>query len=140
MTRKVLLALAALVALATVPVAAGGAEHRSEAAMASTSPAPPLPRILSASVVTGTKYGKAVRVSYCYRSLPTEPAKRPYRLHLTMENLSDGLPPLTIPWRVIKRCATVNTPVGGIKPPYLLRYSTESRRGTWSKQAQMRVR
>jgi len=57
-----------------------------------------------------------------FASLPGDPWKRPWRLHLTVENLRDGFPPLTIPWKVTKRCATVATPVGPIKPPYQLRY------------------
>lgn len=102
-------------------------------------PIPKLPRILSARVVTGTRYGTAVRVSYCFRSLPSDPRTRPWRLHLTVENLRDGLPPLSIGWKVTKRCATVTQPVGGIKPPYLLRYSVEPVRGTWSRQGQIRL-
>lgn len=101
---------------------------------------PPLPRILSVRVVAGTRYGKAIRVRYCFRSLSSNPLRRPWRLHLTVENLRDKLPPLTVPWRVKTRCALVTQPVGGIKPPYLLRYSVESRQGTWSKQATMPVR
>ena len=101
---------------------------------------PALPRLLSARVVSGTKYGKAIRVQYCFRSLPTDTARRPWRLHLTVENLRDNLPPLTVPWRVRKRCAVVIQPVGGIKPPYLLRYSVESRQGTRSAQAKRTLR
>ncbi len=102
-------------------------------------PVPELPRILSARVVTGTKYGTAVRVSYCFRSLPSDPWRKPWRLHLTVENLSDGFPPLSIGWKVSERCGVVTQPVGGIKPPYLLRYSVETIGGTWSNQGQIRL-
>jgi hypothetical protein len=78
-------------------------------------------------------------VSYCFRSLPTTPARKPWRLHLTVENLGDGLPPLSHGWPVRKRCATVIHPAGGIKPPYLLRYSVQTRVGTWSKQGLRRI-
>ena len=102
-------------------------------------PLPVLPRIVSARIVTGTKYGKAVRVSYCFRSPPSDPRLRPMQLHLTVDNLSDDLPPLSIGWQVTKRCATVDQPVGPLKPPYVLRYSVVSKAGTWSKQGQMRL-
>jgi hypothetical protein len=101
---------------------------------------PALPRITSARVVTGTRYGRAIRVSYCYSSLPTDPWRRPRRLHLTVENLNDRLPPLSNGWAVTRRCATVTHPVGPIKPPYLLRYETESVNGTRSKEGKLRVR
>jgi hypothetical protein len=101
---------------------------------------PPLPRILSARIVTGTKYGKAVRVSYCFRTMPTNPWRRPSRLHLTLDNRRDKLPPLSVGWKVTKRCGTITHPVGPIKRPYLLRYSVESRRGTWSKRVEIAVR
>lgn len=103
-------------------------------------PLPPLPRIVSARIVTGTKYGKAVRVSYCFRSLPSDPRLRPMQLHLTVDNLSDDLPPLSIGWKVTKRCATVDHPVASLKPPYVLRYSVVSQTGTMSEQGQMRLR
>lgn len=101
---------------------------------------PELPRIVSARVVLGTKYGTAVRVSYCFSSLPTDPSTRPSRLHLTVENLQDNLPPLGVGWTVTQRCDTVDHPVGGIQQPYLLRYSVESQTGTWSKQATIRLK
>lgn len=41
---------------------------------------------------------------------------------------------------VHRRRATVIHPLGGIKPPYLLRYSVGSRRDTWSKLAKMPVK
>jgi hypothetical protein len=107
---------------------------------ASTRSAPALPRIVSARVVRGTAFGKGVRVSYCFRSLPKDPWKRPWRLHLTVENYQDDLPPLTTGWRVTKRCATVTLPVGPIKPPYALRYSVESRRATRSTIGSMGVK
>lgn len=103
-------------------------------------PIPELPRILSARLVSGTKFGKAVRVSYCFRSLPSDPRTRPWRLHLTVENLRDDLPPLSVGWEVTTRCATITHPVGGIKPPYLLRYSVEPVSGTYSKQGLIRLR
>jgi hypothetical protein len=102
--------------------------------------APELPRILSARVVLGTKYGTAVRVSYCFSSLPSDPARRPWRLNLTLDNLQDGFPPLSIPWEVTERCATVIHPVGGIQQPYVLRYDVESARGTRSKQGLVRLK
>jgi hypothetical protein len=112
-------------------------------ATASTSPAarrnPRLPKITSARLVSGTRYGKAVRVGYCYASLPQDPWTRPRRLHLTVDNLRDTLPPLSNGWKVTKRCATVVQPVGPIKPPYLLRYETESVRGTRSKEGTLRI-
>jgi hypothetical protein len=103
-------------------------------------PIPELPRILSARLVSGTKFGKAVRVSYCFRSLPRDPRTRPSRLILTVDNLRDGFPPLSVGWPVAKRCGTVTHPVGGIKPPYVLRYTVEPVRGTWSEQGLIRLR
>jgi hypothetical protein len=101
---------------------------------------PELPRILSARVVLGTKLGTAVRVSYCYRALPDDPASRPGRLHLTVDNVKDGLPPLSIGWPVTTRCNTVVHPVAAIQQPYVLRYTTESRDGTMrSAQGQLRL-
>lgn len=102
-------------------------------------PIPELPRILSARLVSGTKFGKAVRLSYCFRSLPADPRIRPRVLSVTVENLRDDLPPLNIGWQVKKRCATIIHPVGGIKPPYLLRYSVEPVNGTYSRQGQIRL-
>jgi hypothetical protein len=102
-------------------------------------PVPELPQILSTRVVTGTAYGKAVRVSYCFRSLPSDPRIRPSRLHLTVENLRDNLPPLSVGWRVTKRCGTIDHPIGPIKPPYLLRYSVETVSGNWSRRGQIRL-
>jgi hypothetical protein len=101
---------------------------------------PPLPRIRTARIVTGTRYGKAVRVSYCFSALSSDPDRRPWRLRLTVDNLKDGFPPLSHGWPVTRRCGTIIHPVGGIKGPYVLRYSVESRSGTWSKHAQMRVK
>lgn len=121
----------------------GQAPQRTRAAaiiLHGASRTPPLPNIRSARIVMTEKYGRAARVSYCFRSLTSDVWRRPWRLHLTLENLADALPPLSIPWRVTKRCTVVTQPVGGIKPPYLLRYAVESRRGTWSKRAQMRIR
>jgi hypothetical protein len=100
---------------------------------------PPLPKILSARIVTGTRYGTAVRVSYCFSALPTASTRKPWRLHLTVDNLGDGFPPLSHGWLVTRRCQTVIHPVGGIKPPYVLRYSVETRVGTWSKQGLRRI-
>lgn len=100
---------------------------------------PELPRILSARVVLGTRYGTAVRVSYCFRSLPSDPSLRPGRLLLTVDNVGDGLPPLNVGWQVTSRCATIDHPVGGIQQPYVLRYSVESQAGTRSEQHQIRL-
>lgn len=116
-----------------------GAKAFSDTTLRSAGAGPPLPRILSARVVTGTRYGTAVRVSYCFGVLPTAPARKPWRVHLTVDNLGDGFPPLSHGWPVKRRCATVVHPVGGIKPPYVLRYSVETRVGTWSKQGLRRV-
>lgn len=102
-------------------------------------PLPQVPRILRARVVTGTKYGTAVRVSYCFRSLPRDPWLRPARLHLTVDNIRDGFPPLSVGWEVKKRCGTITHPVGGIKPPYVLRYSVESVRGSISDDVQIPI-
>jgi hypothetical protein len=102
-------------------------------------PIPELPRILSARLVSGTKFGKAVRLSYCFRSLPTDPRIRPWRLSVTVDNLRDGLPPLNVGWEVTKRCGTIIHPVGGIKPPYQLRYSVEPVSGTYSRQGKIRL-
>jgi len=101
--------------------------------------APALPTIVSARVVLGTKYGTAVRVSYCFKSLPSDPSIRPARLILTVDNLRDDLPPLSVGWIVTTRCNTVVHPVGGLQQPYVLRYTTESRSGAWSKQGQVRL-
>jgi hypothetical protein len=99
---------------------------------------PSLPRLRSARLVS-TKHGTAVRVSYCFASMPADSSRRPARLHLALENLRDKLPPLSVGWTVARRCGTILHPVGPIKRPYLLRYSVESRRGTWSKRAQIRL-
>jgi Putative Ig domain len=105
--------------------------------------APDLPRIRSARLVRATHRGtsyRAVRVSYCFRSLPPNPARRPARLHLAVENLRDNLPPLSVGWRITRRCGVVTHPVGPIKPPYLLRISVESRSGTLSRQVSRRLK
>jgi hypothetical protein len=101
---------------------------------------PPLPVIRRAQVVTRTAYGRGIRVVYCFRTLPTNPWMRPWKLQLTVENLRDTLPPLSAAWTVTRRCGTVVHPVGPIKPPYLLRYSVESRRSTRSKVATITLR
>ncbi|HEU0246341.1 MAG TPA: hypothetical protein VFR38_04575 [Gaiellaceae bacterium] len=116
----------------------GAREEQSRAA--NSTAAPELPRILSARVVLGTKFGTAVRVSYCYNTLPSDPSLRPGRLLLTVDNLQDGLPPLGLGWPVTTRCNTVIHPVGGIQQPYVLRYTTESRAGTRSRQGVLRLR
>jgi hypothetical protein len=99
---------------------------------------PSLPKIKDIRVVRAN-YGKAVRVSYCFGSMPTDPWRRPARLHLTIENLRDKLSPVSVGWRVTERCGSITHPVGPIKPPYLLRYAVESRRSTWSKRGQIRL-
>jgi hypothetical protein len=101
---------------------------------------PKLPRTLSARVVTGTRIGKALRVSYCFEQLPTNVWTRPWRLRLTLDNVRDKRLPVSIPWRVKKRCATVLQTVGGIKLPYVLRYYVVSRRDTRSAEKTIRVR
>ncbi len=101
---------------------------------------PDLPRILSARVVLGTKFGTAVRVSYCYASLPSDPSRRPARLRLTVDNLKDDLPPLSLGWPVTTRCNTVIHPVSAIQQPYVVRYTTESQSGAWSEQGLLRLR
>jgi hypothetical protein len=111
--------------LSGTSLGAGGESDRHT----SVSAVPELPRILSARVVLGTKFGTAVRVSYCYGSLPSDPSSRPGRLHLTVDNLRDGFPPLSVGWAVTSRCNTVVHPVGGIQQPYVLRYMTESADG-----------
>lgn len=103
-------------------------------------PVPELPRILSTRLVSGTIFGKAVRVSYCFRSLPRDPLLRPGRLILTVDNLRDDLPPLSHGWEVTKRCGTITHPVGPLQPPYVLRYSVEAVGGTYSNQGLIRLR
>jgi hypothetical protein len=110
------------------------------AATSSTRAAPKLPKALNARLVTGTRFGKAVRVTYCFRSMPTNPWTRPWRLHLTLDNVRDGQLPLSIPWKVPKRCGTIFHPVGGIKPPYELRYFVASRLDTRSPEAKISLR
>ena len=99
---------------------------------------PTLPRIVSARI-TNSSRGKVVRVRYCYRSMPADAWRRPALLHLALENVRDKLPPLSVGWTVKTRCGTILHPVGPLKAPYLLRYSTESRRGTFSARAQIRL-
>ncbi|MFN0153111.1 MAG: Vps62-related protein [Gaiella sp.] len=117
----------------------GAGNPRDALDQSAASSAPALPETLSARVEHGTPYGKAMEVSYCFPTLRTPPSKRPRRLHLSVENVKDNLPPLSVGWEVAKRCAKVIHPIGPIKPPYLLRYSVESRTGTRSKPAVVRV-
>jgi len=137
-TRR-LVGLVTLLAVALIPgpalaaaTAGGGAGERSQGA-------PELPRILSARVVLGTKFGTTVRVSYCFRSLSKDPHRGPWRLHLTVDNLKDGNPPLSIGWEVPTRCGTIVHPVGGIQQPYVLRYFVASRLDTRSEERQIRL-
>lgn len=99
---------------------------------------PPLAKIKAAKLVP-TKIGRALRVHYCFASLPTAPSRRPTRLHITVENRQDSLPPLTTGWRITKRCNTVLHHLGPIKPPYVFTYAVQSRTGTWSKRVPIRV-
>jgi Putative Ig domain len=101
---------------------------------------PPLPSRVTARRVTSSKYGRALRVSYCFSSLSRNAYRRPWRLHLTLDNTRDKRPPLSVPWTVSRRCASVIHPAAGIRRPYVLRYSVESRRGTRSKHAQISIR
>lgn len=103
-------------------------------------PVPRLPRILSAQLVDRAGFGKAVRVSYCFGSLPDDLWTKPARLHVSVDNVRDDQGPLSVGWRVLARCDTILHPVGYIKPPYLLRYSVETIRGTRSKRGQIRLR
>lgn len=134
--------MVALIVMSFVAASPGSVRAAESERMAArhTSGAPQLPRILSARVVLGTKYGTAVRVLYCFSSLPSDPSRRPGRLHVTVDNLNDGAPPLSVGWEVTERCGTVIHPVGGIQQPYLLRYSVESRSGIWSEQANIRLK
>lgn len=109
-------------------------------AITTASLAPKLPRMLTARLVSGTRVGRAVRVRYCFGLLPKNPWTRPWRLHLTLDNVRDKQLPLSIPWRVRSRCGTILHPVGGIKVPYVLRYFVASRRDTRSQEAQIAVR
>jgi hypothetical protein len=102
-------------------------------------PVPQLPKIVSARLVDRAGSGRAVRVSYCFPSLPSDLWTKPARLHVSVDNLRDDLGPLGVGWRVTSRCDTVLHPVGYIKPPYLLRYSVETIRGTRSKRGQIRL-
>ena len=102
-------------------------------------PVPQLPRILDARVVDRAASGKAVRVSYCFRSIPRSLWTKPSRLNVSVDNPRDDLGPLGIGWRVTTRCDTIIHPVGLIKPPYVLRYSVETIRGTRSKRGQIQL-
>jgi hypothetical protein len=102
-------------------------------------PVPRLPKILDARLVDREGYGKAVRVSYCFRSLPRDLWTKPAQLHLSVDNPRDQQGSLSIGWRVTTRCDTIIHPVGSIQPPYVLRYSVETIRGTRSKRRQMRL-
>src|SRR5687767_10957516 len=62
-------------------------------------------------------------------ALPSDPSSRPGRLHLTVDNVRDDLPPVSVGWQVTSRCNTVVHPVGGLQQPYVLRYTTESADG-----------
>ena len=102
-------------------------------------PVPQLPRIVDARLVDRATSGRAVRVSYCFRSIPTSLWMKPSRLNVSVDNLRDDLGPVSVGWRVTARCDTILHPVGYIKPPYVLRYSVETIRGTRSKRGQLRV-
>jgi hypothetical protein len=102
-------------------------------------PVPRLPRILSARLVDRGGSGRAVRVSYCFSSLPGDLWTKPSRLHVSVDNPRDALGALGVAWRVTSRCDTIIHPVGFIKPPYVLRYSVESIRGIRSKRGQIRL-
>jgi hypothetical protein len=128
-----------LLIAALVPGSAIGAANMKGRAGERSQGVPELPRILSAQVVLGTKYGTAVRVSYCFRLLSTDAYRGPWRLHLTVDNMKDGNPPLSIGWEVPKRCGTIVHPVGGIQQPYVLRYFVASRFDTRSGERQIRL-
>jgi len=85
------------------------------------------------------KSGNAVRVGYCFGSMPANPWTRPWRLNLALDNRRDGQPPLSIAWKIPERCGTILHPVGGIKAPYTLRYYVESARDTRSRVEQIAV-
>lgn len=102
-------------------------------------PVPQLPRILDARLVDRAASGRAVRVSYCFRSLPSSLWTKPSRLNVSVDNVRDALGPLGVGWRVTTRCDTILHPVGLIRPPYVLRYSVETVRGTRSKRGQIKL-
>ena len=102
-------------------------------------PVPQLPRILEARLVDRGASGRAVRVSYCFRSIPSSLWTKPSRLNVSVDNLRDDLGALGVGWRVTARCDTILHPVGFIKPPYVLRYSVETVRGIRSKRGQIRL-
>lgn len=101
---------------------------------------PDLPQRMDARLVTGTEYGKAVRISYCFRSLPTDLSRRPWRLPVTILSASNGDQSHGYEALVTTRCGTLTYPVVGIDPPYVVRYVVVSKNGTYSKRAQIAVR
>jgi hypothetical protein len=100
---------------------------------------PELPQTLEARIVTGTEYGKAVRIAYCFRSLPSDPSRRPALLAVTVMSANDRLQSHGYNSRVSKRCDTVTYPLTGIPPPYVLSYVVVSEHGTYSKRGEARV-
>ena len=99
--------------------------------------APPLPRILSARVVSGTMFGRGLRTSYCFDSLRSSAAK-PWRLYIMLDNPRDGFAPISIAWLVRKRCAVVVQPMGDVRSPYMMRYFVQSANDVRSPTRQMR--
>lgn len=123
--------------MTTYSVTAGnGRPGRTTVSVSDT--APPLPTIRSARVVSGTKYGRGLRTSYCFNSI-MPPAKARWRLYIILDNPRDKLPPISIPWVVRERCDVVVQPVGGAKAPYVMRYFVQTINGTRSPTKQLRL-
>jgi hypothetical protein len=101
---------------------------------------PDLPQRIDARLVTGTEYGKAVRISYCFRSQPKDLSRRPWRLPVTILSASNRDQSHGYEALVRTRCGTLTYPVVGIDPPYVVSYVVVSKNGTYSKRAQVAVR
>ena len=88
--------------------------------------APALPRFRA------RRDGDRVIVNYCFASMPSDARRRPWRIQLAVDNVSDSLPPATLSWAVTTRCGRIVDRVRYIKPSFVLRLSVRSRFGAES--------
>jgi len=89
---------------------------------------PPLPSKHIATLVRGQ-----IVLTYCFQSMPKNPHRRPALLNVGVDNRKDGRPPLTIGWRVVRKCGVIRQRVGPIDPPYVVLLSVSSQTGRTSR-------
>jgi hypothetical protein len=91
---------------------------------------PPFPTIRARLVKTKPGppyYGRDhYSVRYCFARWSADPARRPWRLHLGIDNLSDDLPPLSLSWELKSRCGTIMQPTPRTKRPWVMKVNVET--------------